>query len=220
MKNLAQQIKRYAVFLLGIYIMTAGIILTLQANLGTTPLSTLPNVASLWTAKLSFSEITFIWNLLLLAGQILILRRNFQYVQLLQLPLSFLFSLLLDVNQALLAGIQPQSFWSRLLLVCIASFIIGFSISLTVLADVLMNGGEAIVKAVSDTWHLDFGHTKIVFDVFYVLAGLLWSLLVFHGIRGIGIGTAVCALTTGFFVNLCSRFLSPLTTRFFTGKAK
>lgn len=48
----------------------------------------------------------------------------------------------------------------RLIMVIIGIVILGFGISLSVIADVIMNSGEAFVKAVSDTIDKKFGNVK------------------------------------------------------------
>ena len=39
--------------------------------------------------------------------------------------------------------------------------VIGFGITLSVIANVVLNCGEALVKAIADTWELNFGNVKI-----------------------------------------------------------
>ena len=42
---------------------------------------------------------------------------------------------------------------------------------LSVIANVIMNSGEALVKAISDKSHIEFGYVKVGFDVFCVAWG-------------------------------------------------
>lgn len=66
------------------------------------------------------------------------------------------------------------------------------------IADVIMNSGEAFVKAISDKTHFAFGNVKIAFDISCVAFALLLSLLFFGGkIVGMREGTVIAALLTG-----------------------
>ena len=63
-------------------------------------------------------------------------------------------------------------------------------------ANVVMNSGEAFVKAVSDTVHKEFGSVKVVFDISCVIVAVVLSLIFFDfhvmGTREGKIGRASC----------------------------
>ena len=93
----------------------------------------------------------------------------------------------------------------RVVMVVIGIVILGFGISLSVIANVIMNSGEAFVKAISDTSHRDFGNVKIAFDVLCVLIALVLSLIFFDfTIVGTREGTIISALLTGVVVKFFS----------------
>ena len=97
----------------------------------------------------------------------------------------------------------------RLIMVIVGVVILGFGVSLSVIANVIMNSGEAFVKVVSDKLHKEFGNVKIAFDVLCVVLALVLSLLFFHfAIVGTREGTIISALLTGVVV------------KFFNGKLK
>ena len=86
--------------------------------------------------------------------------------------------------------------------------IMGFGVSLAVIADMVMNSGEAFVKAVSDRTGHNFGNVKIAFDVGCVALAAGLSLLLFRGqIIGVREGTVISALLTGLnLYNKLARF--------------
>lgn len=91
----------------------------------------------------------------------------------------------------------------RLVMVFIGIVILGFGVSLSVSANVIMNSGEAFVKAISDTTNKNFGNVKIAFDVSCVVLALILSLLFFDfTIVGTREGTIISALCTGLVVKL------------------
>ena len=67
--------------------------------------------------------------------------------------------------------------------------------------------GEGIVKAISEASGKRFGHVKVVFDMSSVGIAVLLSYLFFSGLKGLGIGTVISALTIGRFVDRFNRFL-------------
>ena len=103
-------------------------------------------------------------------------------------------------------------------MVLVGTVVLGFGITLSVIADQIMNSGEAFVKAISDVTQKEFGSIKVGFDVSCVVIALVLSLFFFEGsIVGTREGTIIAALCTGFVVKFFSRRLTdPLTDRLTT----
>ena len=101
------------------------------------------------------------------------------------------------------AGIPTPNYFTRMTMVLIGIIILGFGISLSVTANVILNSGEAFVKAISDTIHKEFGNVKIAFDVTCVILAVVLSLIFFDlSIVGTREGTIISALLTGFVVKI------------------
>ncbi len=144
----------------------------------------------------------------MILGQIILLRKKFKPVQLLQIPLSFLFGWFTDFGLWCVSFIPVNIYPIRLLMVMIGTVILGFGITLCVIANVVMNSGEAFVKAVSDTIHKNFGNVKIAFDIACVIMAVFLSLIFFNlKIVGIREGTVIAALCTGLVVKFLSKLL-------------
>ena len=97
-------------------------------------------------------------------------------------------------------------------MVFVGIVILGFGISLSVIANVIMNSGEAFVKAVSDTTNKEFGDVKIFFDILCVVVALILS-PIFFGFTIVGTreGTIISALFTGIIVKFfCRKMEKPL----------
>ena len=80
----------------GSILMTAlGIDLITVASLGTSPISSVPLVISLYTPW-TFGQLTFVLNMVFIALQIVLLRRQFRPAELLQVAVNFVFSAAID----------------------------------------------------------------------------------------------------------------------------
>lgn len=190
--------KKYALFIIGLFFSALGVAFTKHGELGVSPISSVANVLSYKFTAISMGTWLIIWNCALIVGQILILRTKFRPVQLLQVPLSFLFGYFTDFGMWLVSFIPAQIYAVRIFMVLIGIAVLAFGISLAVLADVIMNSGEAFVKAIADTVHKNFGDVKIVFDVSCVLLSIFLSLILFDfKIVGAREGTLIAALGTG-----------------------
>lgn len=198
-----ETIKRYILFILCLFFMGIGVALTKHGELGVSPISSVANVVSIKFTFLSFGTWLTISNCVLLLGQVLLLRKNFQSIQLLQIPLSFLFGYFTDFGLYLANFIPNDIYIVKLSLVISGIIILGFGITLGVIANVILNSGEAFVKALSDVIHKEFSNVKIAFDVSWVAFSIVLSLIFFGGeLVGTREGTILSAIFTGVAVKL------------------
>ena len=204
--------KRYLLFITGLFFSGVGVAFTKYGDLGVSPISSVSNVLSLQFPVFSLGIWLIIWNCVLLLAQIIILRKDFKIYQLLQIPLSFLFGWFTDIGMLMISHIPNEEYLMKLVLLFIGIIVLAFGISLTVIANVIMNSGEALVKVISDKIHKEFGYVKIGFDVFCVIAAVLLSLIFFGGIEGVREGTIISAVVSGFVVKFFTKILQkPLT---------
>lgn len=200
---------RYVLFVISLFFAALGVAFTKHGELGVSPISSVANVMSCKFTALTLGTWLIIWNCVLIIGQIVLLRKDFKPIQLLQVPLSFLFGWFTDFGMWAVSFIPASNYTVRIIMVIIGIVILGFGISLSVIANVIMNSGEAFVKALSDITHKEFGNVKIAFDISCVIIALLLSFLFFNmKVVGTREGTIISALLTGIVV------------KFFTNKLK
>lgn len=95
--------KRYVLFVISLFFAALGVAFTKRGELGVSPISSVANVMSYKFSSLSMGTWLIIWNCILILGQIVILRRDFQLIQLLQILLSFLFGWFTDFGMWLVS---------------------------------------------------------------------------------------------------------------------
>jgi len=207
-QSVSQYIKRYALLVMGLFFAAMGVAITKHGELGVSPISSVANVLSCRFTSLSLGMWLILWNCILILGQIIILRKDFKIVQLLQIPLSFVFGYFTDFGMWCVSFIPVHHYTVRLILILCGVAVLGMGIALSVIANVIMNSGEAFVKAVSDKTNQNFGNIKIGFDVLCVILSVVLSLLFFRGkIIGTREGTVISALLTGMVVKFCTGIL-------------
>ena len=206
MHSIKIALSRYGWFTAGVLLNAFGVALITKAALGTSPISSLPYVLSL-RFPVTLGQFTFLMNMLFILAQVLLLRKDFRPVQLLQVAVNVVFSLFIDVSMGLLSWMEVGVLPMRLL-----ALAVGFGISVEVAPRVLMVPGEGIVQAIAVVTGRQFGNVKTAFDATLVSTALLLSLLFFHQLQGLEIGTIFSALAVGRFVNLYNRRL-PLISR-------
>ncbi|MBQ4578226.1 MAG: YitT family protein [Clostridia bacterium] len=201
-------IKRYSLFIISLWFSALGVAVTKCGSLGVSCISSVPNVLSLRFTALTIGGWTFVWNTLLVICQIGLLRRNFQKIQLLQIPLSFLFGWFTDLAMLLAVKVPVNSYPMQLVMVVAGVVILAFGITLGVIANVVLNAGEGMVKALADVSDKEFGFVKVRFDIVCVILSVVISLVTFGGkIVGVREGTLIAAFLNGTMVKWYSRRL-------------
>lgn len=202
-----EKVKRYVIFMVGIFINSLGVSLITKANLGTSPISSIPYVLSL-NFPFSLGNFTIFFSLLLILLQLLILRNNFKPEHLLQVPVSIVFGYFIDLCMALFKDVQPGWYITKILCLLAGCFILGIGVYMEVLADVVMLPGEAFVRAVVFRWKTEFGITKIAFDITMAVSAGVLSFCFEKRLYGVREGTIVAAVLVGFTARFIGRRLS------------
>lgn len=206
MTNKTELIKRYIFLLVGLFVNGLGVSFITKAGLGTSPITSIP-----YTLSLDFTPtvgmFTLVFNIFLVILQVILLRRNFQLQNLLQLPIIALFSFFIDLTMSLLGFMQPETYAMKVVSLIVGCLIIGFGVFMEMVANVAMLPGEATVRAVSDVFSTDFGKTKIAFDSSMTVIAAILSFIMFKHLDGVREGTIVAAILVGFIARLFKKYI-------------
>lgn len=202
--------KDYSLVIIGSFFMGLGIALTKCAELGLSTISSVPNVFSIKYTFFTLGTWSAIWNLVMILAQIIILKKEFKPEQLMQIPVSIVFGWFTDFGVWMFSYIPTDLYMVKLVMTILGVTVLAFGISVTIIANRVLNPAEAIVDVVAVKIKRDFGTLKIIFDVFCVTLAIVLSLAFFNfKIVGIGEGTIIAMVGTGvlikFFVNLLQR---------------
>lgn len=201
-------VRRYLMFVVSIFVNAFGIAFITKALLGTSPITSVTYVASMFT-PLTMGQWTIIVNLLFVALELLFMSRkdlnSDLRMYLLQIPISLCFGTFIDVSMNALSWLDPVAYMSRIGVLLIGCVILSVGIAFEVKADIAMMSGEYFVKAISRRLRKDFGYVKLGFDITLVVLACLLSIVFLSGIQGVREGTVVAALLVGPIVH----FISP-----------
>ena len=213
------KLKRYLLFLVGLFINSLGVSLVTKASLGTSPISSIPYVLSL-NFPFTLGNFTIVFSLILIALQIIILRKNFKIENVLQIPVSVMFGYFIDLTIYLLFWMDPQNYFLKIIALLLGCFVLGFGVYIEVVADVVMLPGESFVRAIVQTWNTNFGITKIIFDSSMVIIAGVLSFVILGRLNGLREGTVVAALSVGFIARLFGEKLEAIKPYLFPEEYK
>lgn len=112
-KNKKQFILRCIILCMGLAFMALGVAFSIKADLGVSPISSVPYITG-YISGLSTGTTTSIMNVLFVVIQILILRKQYDKFQLLQIPASLLFGVLCTGWKACARAQLPRQYlWAR-----------------------------------------------------------------------------------------------------------
>lgn len=201
-------LEKYLVFVVGLYFLAVGIVLIVRSALGTTPISSVNYVLSLNT-PLTLGAWTFIVNVLLIMGQLWLVRkvgsRQDVIEILLQILFSFIFSAFIDFNMIITTGLHPNDYLMSLALLIIGCVIQSIGVVLEIKPRVAMMSAEGFVKYASRYCNKEFGKFKVYFDITLVSLAVVISLMFTQRIEGIREGSFIAACITGYIVTFLNQ---------------
>ena len=189
-------LKRYIILLAGLSIMAFGVAFSIKAGLGTSPISSVPYVVSLFS-NLTVGTATIAMHCVFIIIQILILRKKYDPIQLMQLPVAFFFGYLTDFGVWATSSIVCEGYLSQWIACIVGIFLVAVGVSLEVTANVVVLAGEGVVIAICKVLPIKFGYMKVGFDVTLVAVACVLSLVFTGHIQGVREGTVAAAVFVG-----------------------
>lgn len=204
MKNLKIRIPMYFI---GLFIMTIGIAFSVRSDLGVSPVSSVPyTMTVVWGVEMGLA--TFLFHIVLVLIQILLLRRKFKIKNLLQAAVGVIFGLFTTLCNNLVMLIPiPDSLPFRIAMLAVSIIVVAVGLFLYVPADIMPLAGEGTILAVSEITGFKFSNVKIGFDVSLSVISLAVCLIAVHGMGSVGVGTVISAVLTGLVLGIITKVL-------------
>ncbi|GAA0850940.1 YczE/YyaS/YitT family protein [Paenibacillus glucanolyticus] len=207
-----QLVQRYMILIAGLLLMGVGTALVTKANIGTSPIASVPYVLSL-KFPISMGVMTIGICVLFVVLQALLLGKQFPKIQYLQVFVGVLFGLFLDLGAYMVSSINFTMYFMNMLALLTGCIILAVGIYLQIIANAILNPGEGIVKVISEKLGAEFGNIKIIFDWTLVSIGIVISLFAFGSIEGVREGTVISAFLVGYFIKLLRRIAFRLSSK-------
>ena len=196
---------RIPMYFIGLFIMTIGIALSVKSNLGVSPVSSIPyTMTCVWGIEMG--KATILFHILLVLIQILLLRKKFRPVQLLQILIGIVFGYFTTFCNYMVSYLPtPHNLAIRIAMVLASTVFVAFGIFLYLPADLIPLAGEGCMQAVSSVTQIEFSKVKIGFDCTMVLVSAVTCLTLLHSLGSVGAGTVIAAILVGTLVGIINR---------------
>lgn len=188
---------RWIYYTVGMLVLALGLTLNTKTGLGVSPIVSVAFCVS-QLVHWNFGDTTFLLYALFVVAQFVIRGKRSHIYDLLQFPLSLVFSRVLNLYDALIPyDCTAHSFASNFLLLVVAILFTGIGVSLTVNMRLVPNPGDGIVAAVAEKIGRDQGFAKNLFDIGCVSVTCIIGLVAAGRIIGIGVGTLAAMIGVG-----------------------
>lgn len=205
---------QHLLLLCALFLMTLGVALCVRSNMGSSVISSGPLAFTLageagkapgW----SLGMYTNVLNWLLVVGQIVVLRRRFEPVQLFQLLIGFVFGALIDLSMSLTSGIDPGSLLWKSVTQLAGCTVMAFGIAMEIKCASITMPGEGLPVALSRVTGKPFATCKVCVDTVMVVIAVTAG-LVFFGRwmwNVVGPGTLFAMVYVGMGVRFFGRYM-------------
>ena len=205
-------VTRVIVYLSGLCILALGLTISTKADLGVSPIIAVSFCISKITGA-RFGDMTFLLYASFVAIEILLHlipgkrrpedRKKAVIADVLQLPLSYFFTMLLNALSAWIPSAETMV--SRIAVLLLSVILVGTGAALSLDMRLIANPGDGLVQAVSDRAGIDLGLSKNIVDITCVMFTCILSMTVSHRILGVGIGTLIAMLGIGRVIALVNK---------------
>ena len=207
----------------GLFMLAQGIAFTVIADLGTDAITSPALVCHLVlgdvTGGMGYSFFTvgrllICVHVLLVLMQILLLRRNYRPVQLLQVVMGVILGIMLDFCLSYTRLLPVEDYTFSLAYTLVGCVFCAFGIFTYVKADLVPLSAEGLCLALSRTFSWRFSRVKVAVDCTFLAIAVVASLLIWGEIVGVREGSLICALGTGYLIG-CFFRICPIWDKLF-----
>lgn len=204
-------IRRVVIYIVGLLFLAFGVAFSVNSNLGVSPVNSLPYVVSLITETDMGSCVIVIFGSYILV-QILLLRRNFQWINLTQMVFSTLFGYFVDFAKWVVGDFALPTYFGQLAMLAISIIMVAAGVCLYMDVKLVNMPMEGMTHAIKETLlpGLAFHDVKVIMDCVVVGIGVVLSFLFLGRLDGIREGTVICALLVGKLMKPIKKILQPV----------
>ena len=196
-----------------VLVMSFGVVLTVKASMGASPIVSLPNVLSSVFGLSLGTMIFIVYSIFIVMEWAIIRDRGRILLTLSQLPFSMLFSVFVDLIVWCLGSWEVSGPLEQWALIVVGTAIIGFGCVLEIDADISMLADDGLVLTISRATRVRLDKVMIIFDIVFVASAFIVSYAVFQDFVGVGWGTIFAGLTLGLFVRFFTKIVKTYIRR-------
>ena len=195
-------VRRWATYIIGIYILTMGVSLAIRAGIGISPQSSLTRTMTLVIPGISQGTFNFALEILMLVLAFAVMPKAFRWRNLLSLIPSAILASLLDFNLMITEWVAPDPYIAKLGLLVFADALLAFGLFLMIRANLVLMPIDLFVNTLHNKTGRKWGNLKTLFDCGLLIVSAGIGLIFLGAPQFIREGTILNALLVGQYIKL------------------
>ncbi|WP_295035271.1 YitT family protein [uncultured Microbacterium sp.] len=195
-------VRRWATYIIGIYILTMGVSLAIRAGIGISPQSSLTRTMTLVIPGVSQGTFNFALEILMLVLAFAVMPKAFRWRNLLSLIPSAILASLLDFNLMITEWVAPGPYIAKLGLLVFADALLAFGLFLMIRANLVLMPIDLFVNTLHNKTGRKWGNLKTLFDCGLLIVSAGIGLIFLGAPQFIREGTILNALLVGQYIKL------------------
>lgn len=202
--------KRVLLYIVGLFMLSFGVSLSIYANLGVSPVSSLAYGIAL-ISGISVGVTTIFTHIVYIIVQIIITKRVDMKYAFIQLIIAFLFGSFVNATMSIITVVLPIASTSLIQWLYLISslFLVSCGLFIYSNAEFTLMPYDELTKVISTTYKMPFGKAKIIGDVTNVVIATIMCVGLLKSLGSIGIGTIVAALAIGKILGVIVKKFQP-----------
>lgn len=206
---------RVLIYCAGLMSLALGVAFSVNSNLGVSPVNSLPYVVSLISGGDMGKCVIMVFSSYIVV-QILLLRKDFQWMNLTQILFSTLFGYFVNFAKWILGNFSIPTYPGKLLMLAVSILFVAVGVCLYMDVKLVNMPMEGMTHAINQKLlpRLAFHDVKVIMDCLVVAIGIGLSLVFAGKVEGIREGTVLCAILVGKVMKPLQKILQPTINMF------
>lgn len=203
---------RLIIYVFGLFLLSFSVVLSILSDLGINAINAVPYVLHLWSGFSLGNLLTAVYCVFILI-QVLLLRREFQWFQLFQIAVAFVFGWFTDFWKWVFSGITLSSYGAKFALMVVSTVIRAIAIALYVDTEMIPSPAEGLTGALSKKTVVAFHTMKTIQECALIAIAVILSFLLFGSLKGVREGTVISSVIIGPIIGFVQRFIKPFVRK-------
>lgn len=188
--------KKVFIYIIGLFFLATGVTLSIKSQLGISPVNSVPYVVSIITG-FDLGRLVMIYFSLFVVGQLIILRKNFNPIYVIQVGFLIIFGYFVNITNYLLSFQTPDNYIFQLTILLLSIISLALGLVLYLRADIMPMPAEGFVIALQKIIDKEFYKIKYIMDTLLVVLSTVLSFAFLGELDGVREGTVLAALLIG-----------------------
>lgn len=189
-------LRRIVTYIIGLFLAALSANLSIMANLGVSAFNSSCLIFSSVTAW-DFGTWLIAINLSIMVAEIILLGRDFQLINVAQVPFVLIYGKFVTLVSHLLPDVVMTKLYFQIPLLLLSVLLLALGILIYVGTELVSMPVEGFCLALASKLKFQFHNVKTGSDCFFLLSAIAASFLLFGRLEAVGLGTVILAFGTG-----------------------